>query len=734
MSARTVQDQIEALLGRRVAEAKVRGAPSPDAEAVAVFESITLNLLLRPKSMLYVMHLARNGLVKTSSDIITLIDELKSAVSDLGNPSFDVRSTTSLSKARTALLSLEGLDKVSTESGSYRRFNQAVNEFLEKHLSKSVRRPGQSSLIRPGEEASVDLGVLFNQLKELHEEFVDRLHALMVGVENFLESPMGTILGLSTAARARADIEEMIEALEEDPRSVLARDMTVRLIGNRASLKVIGSLPELYGPVLSTSDEVPQGYVLKAASEPAVASKTSLPGPFALPAGAQLQVTLPGLPLTSYLIPQSTFDLSNRAFIVSEQFTDPATYPVTIDPYTYLFISIDRSDGTTYSVRANLNDTASPVLLTFDDVKNAINTALSGVGGCLEFISAGSNRLLVYADTTVGPLTQSRIFIAPSHTEPSASTLGINATFYQTAHQKIGFIMGQSGAQGTTPTFSIVDAINRLFAGQLVATRNPDDSFTLETVTDEIGTFMDLVAPSVLGITGLENAKSNTFRLYGTVFGVETDPVAAQDLVDVGDTFYGVTGSSTISEFNEGKVVLAAALSNFDGPVTINSILAERLQKLDSLLPGFLEIFGRGRFSEDLGDIDAAVAILGSNATPAQRNTVIRLLDELRVQVVQLKGILEDSTTLLPALAATRERELVNGIITTLLERKYDRALSFLLRCKVQELLSMSSDEASFGGTLLKSMSDVARADVEFPNPAADEGEGTSLRIERSGT
>src|SRR3954470_15365886 len=104
MSTRTLQDQIDSLLGRRVAEAKVRGSPSPDTEAIALYESITINLLLRPKAVLFLAHTARNGLIKAANDELANILEMRKAVSDLGNPSFDIRSTKSLVKARTALI------------------------------------------------------------------------------------------------------------------------------------------------------------------------------------------------------------------------------------------------------------------------------------------------------------------------------------------------------------------------------------------------------------------------------------------------------------------------------------------------------------------------------------------------------------------------------------------------------------------------------------------------------
>ena len=421
---------------------------------------------------------------------------------------------------------------------------------------------------------------------------------LFNGLDNFC---MSTMLGLSTATRARTDIEDMISSLEEDPSAVLARDMAIRLISDRAALKVIGSLPDFSEPVVSSDDALPRGYELKAASEPAPATVTSLPGPFVLPVGAQLTTSINGGAPSTYFIPQPGFDLQNRACLVS----DAVTFPVTVPAYHYLFLVIDKSDGTQQSYRVNLNDTASPVSVSKASFISLINSALGADGGALEFIGSGTNRVLIYAHAGSSP-TQDRLSVGASHSEPSTSTIGVNSVYYTTDPSQFGLNVGQSGDRGTTRAQLIVDAFNWLFSGVLTAVMNTDGSFTVSSVASDTGTFFTFTAPAVLGISGTISALVSQLRLYGSVYGVETDPVDASTLADVGDVVITPSGTSTIASFDNGLIVLEDALNSFDGPITINSILAQMGQALDDLVDAFLPIWGATKFSDDLNTLDAA--------------------------------------------------------------------------------------------------------------------------------
>jgi hypothetical protein len=112
---------------------------------------------------------------------------------------------------------------------------------------------------------------------------------------------------------------------------------------------------------------------------------------------------------------------------------------------------------------------------------------------------------------------------------------------------------------------------------------------------------------------------------------------------------------------------------------------------------------------------------LSGNPTPVFINKALTLLGDLKTKLQTIQTSL--SAISLPANSATSERAVVNGIINTFIERKYDKALDMFLKCELAELLQIDLQTASYGGSLLKSMSDFAQSNIRFPNKQNDEEE-----------
>lgn len=242
MATPTVQDQVAALLSRKVAEKKVRGTPSPDIEAAALFESVAVNLLLHPRAVLYFAWLARNGLLKVVADELKAIEQMRKAVDDLSNVSYALTDTRPLERARGALTHIEGQDRLMSSGTAFGRYDQAVRDALGL-LSTNVVAPGATELTRPAQEAEADLPALYGAVQALHSEVLDRLYSLAVGVQNFLSTPALSILGISTVQNVRLDIEQMIEAMKEDPSAEKSREFALRLVAGRAALRALGTPP-----------------------------------------------------------------------------------------------------------------------------------------------------------------------------------------------------------------------------------------------------------------------------------------------------------------------------------------------------------------------------------------------------------------------------------------------------------------------------------------------------------
>lgn len=708
--ATTLQDQVNAVLGRTVAEAKSRGTPNVQVETAALFESISLNLLLHPTAVLYFQLLARNGLLKVVSDEIAAIDTLTSTIQDLSNPSFKIDASGNLNRARTALLQIEGMEKISSTASAFQRFDSAVEDVLG-DLSKNVRRPGATDLTRPAAEAKTALPANFAAVKTLHVDLLDRLYSLSVGLDNFLLTPLTTILGLTTAVRARLDVEQMISDLESDDSSISARDFATRIIANRAALKTVGSAASPLLPVLTSTS--PAGYVLKAASDPVAAVLQGVPGDYVLPVGASLTVTTRTGTRNALSFPQTTLDLQNQAHLVSSA----VAYPVTIPAGYFLFLTFTKSDGSTVSYKVDVSGTK-----TLSGVLSAITLAVGADGGADEYIQPGTSKILLYAKT---PNTKVSVDVVSTSVDGSVFTVS--------AHSYLGFSPGQlSSSSGLTPTSTVVDALSLIF-GDLVSVTPGLKVSSIDTAAGAFLTVSDSAA-SVLGLAATQYATSDSFRLYGVALGSPVDPVSPIGLVQIGDQLVSTTQSARVKDLSPLRITLDAAVQTFDAPITVTSAVVLAWQALSANLDAFISGWTTSGYQVDLSKIDRAIAGLNGSTAAAQINSAVTLLSDLQARLVVLQDTLNATATLLPTNSAGEEKKITNGILASLDERKFDRARDLFLQGKIQEALDADHDTASYAGNFMRSASNFAQNDFKIPNRSLDEGLGPTAVLKRSGS
>lgn len=723
MPTRTIQEQVDSLLSRRVAEAKTRGTPNSTAEATAIFDSIALNLFLKPRVVLYLALLARNGLYHVVTAEIEAAQKLIAAINDLGNPSFVVQDPRALQEARVALLQMEGLSRINADSATFQRFDVAIQDFLES-LSKTVRQPGQTQLARPQTEAAADLPADLESVVSLHEDLLDRLYSLRVGVQNFLTSSIGTVLGLATVTRVRQDVEDMIGIVSDDPASQVARDMAIRLISDRAAVEMVGSQPSPLAPVVDTVLKLPAGYSLTGRSDDGSAFDSSSTAPFTLPVSAQIQVTV-GVTTILRNFPQHSVDLNNKAHVLGAA----VVFPVTVPDQYYLFVSVFDGGGVETAFKIAVNISGSSVMLTLAQVLTALNTGLGANGVAVEFAEAGSNQILIYTSSP-----NVRIRINTTHTEIVA---GIVYTYTNTVHSILGFSGAQEGIAGTTPLSTVVSAWNIFFDTLTTATpRQTDFTVTVVSTDPTVTLTIGGTGASSLGLAGTFRAKVQTLKLRGTTPTTtlvgEVSPVG---LVQVGDILTSPTGEDAIQNVAASGIRLLNVMDGFDGAITVTSWVVSEYQELTAELFPFLEqTWFPSKFSDGLANLDSTIAALTSTPTPARRSAAISLLNELVLLLEDLQVPLTSASQLT---GGDEERQIVAGVLATLQERKFDRAEDLLLRIKFQEFLALDAESASFGGNFLQSMTDFARRDLKFPNKSKDEGfrsKATRVNIGRDTT
>jgi hypothetical protein len=696
MAAPSLQDRVDSLLTRQVAEDRNYGRQSVDLEVAALIENYATTLLLNPKVVLYLAHLARNGLLKVVRDELLAVETLTKTVSDLGNVTFTIKSTAALTRAQTALLQLEN-QNIASVGPAYARFERSVTEFLNKQLSKNVRRRGATELTRPEGEAQQDLPTDYSSLQDLHSETLSRLFSMVVGVQNFLSTPLNTVIGAALAYQAREDIQAIIDDVEADASGAQSRDYANRLIASRASLKSVVVPPGIEDPVLSTALPLPHGYLLTASSELLPAVKTFGPGPFA--SVGTLTVDVDGV------AESITPNLGTGPTVIGSQ----VTWPVVIPPNTHLFFQVGETP-----VRVVLNSESIEVSKSIGDVIAAIQGA--GVGlSAAEYCRSGTGRLVVWAPAATS-LAVSESWVAPKH--PSAVVINkIPFVYDRSAHAVVGLALGK-GLVGATPNM-VVDCVTYGLTNA-VASASPDGKVVLSSAVPAFGTVMAMSGSlsTAWGINGTVFPTSSVLTLSGTTPTGEVPIPSA--LLSRGDLLESTVGLSTITP-TQSSILLDTPLKTFSGPVTVTSGLLLSWQSLDLGVRAFLSRVQNGPFLKGLGKLDYHISVLAGSATPAQRNQAIDVLDSLVAWLYDLVVTLT-GTAKLPDGGAVQERAIAEDLIFTLIERKYDQAADLLSKCQVSEFFDLDYQTMSYGGALLKASSELAQSDLNYPNRSKDEG------------
>jgi len=694
MALLTIQEQVATLLQRNLVEDKTRGTPSVQVEAAAVLDSVALNLVFNPRTVLYFAHLARNALLRLVGDELASATTLEKTIEDLGNQSYSLRDLKSLQRAKTSLLQIETQGQVLSTEGAFKGFDEAVSDFLNKQLSKNVRKQGVADLVRPSVEAERALPPDYEMLKSLHSQVDARLGYLMNGVRAFSSESLAGVIGLNVAFRVRRDIEAIIADLESDPTAAGSREYAIRLISAQSVLGLLGTPPNVFDAKVSTNDGLPYGYSLHAVSavQPNV-QISNPPGPWTIPFGTQnysINITPGGGVSDAFWYGDAPMMLGST------------TGPWTIPAQGGLFFVINGN-----SYRVVLNDSGSPATKTAAEVVAAINAqvgtyiaAQKGWTGTQERIGMRSYTPAVFS------LTDS-ILVPHSGATSGADTLWTNSV-----RELLG--LPTDSDDGVRTPLVMTDFFTTIFAplsAQVQVTAQED---TVTVTTSLVpGQTVELFAPILFTPLGHVPAYSEEISLAGTYLGQEITP-DLPSLVGRGDTLTSSTGTSPIASVGE-SLLLDFSLPLFDGPVVIESGLVKMWQELQLALDAFAETWLRGG---SLDKLETAIAPLYGSPTLARRNDALDALHDLVVVLESLQTVLS-SYPLVSAVDS--ERGVAEGIMATLLERKFDRARAFLLQGRFVEVFALDWQTASFSGEMLAAASAVAKTDITWPSPSTEE-------------
>lgn len=435
-------------------------------------------------------------------------------------------------------------------------------------------------------------------------------------------------------------------------------------------------------------------------------------GPFAFAASPAVSVQVNGTTQTASFFPQSNFDFLNRAAVVS-----PIDMLGVLIPANYYVVG--QIDGTEFKIGPLTSGfvSLSSIITNFNALAAAAPAPASSLRADF-YISSASNRIMI-SHSTASVLTVSE----------ATSTLVTNPT-PPPANYEIRVpvsVLGLSGVgrSGSTSAQMVRDGFALQFSS-LISASTTESAVSLTTLASSIGTYLTVTAPSVLGISGTTKATSDSLRLFGTVFGLATDPINPIELVNIGDRVNFSNSQASVVAITNDRIQVSAPLETARGAITVESALYLLFQNFSAALSTYVTSFARQPFAVNLDSLDSSISSLRAGAPQAQRNISLSFLESLESTLQSLLALIDASPALDPR-SALSEREVVSGIVASLEERKFDKALDLFMRCQIQEALDSDFETASYGGSFLKASSTFAQSDIKVPNRALDEEvEGTS--------
>jgi len=264
-----------------------------------LLEMSSITFLFNPDAVFYIARLAANQLNSTVIQEVALLEDILVALDDLSQIGAPVRDTTTLSNARTTVLSLDAAQSV-TNRPETQRFTQQMDTFaaqLRKNLV-SVERNG--AFVRPREEARNLIQDNLLSLAQLHSTLLSRIFAVRDALKDFLTLDLPSKVSTSALAAVNSRLQSTIDELNtaSNVNNLAAnRRYFLEALANKIAVKILGTFTDPTEfkyrspnrPIPSTVKHLGQ-----VTGQGTAASVTTRAGPWVLPISAPLVLSVSG--------------------------------------------------------------------------------------------------------------------------------------------------------------------------------------------------------------------------------------------------------------------------------------------------------------------------------------------------------------------------------------------------------------------------------------------------------
>lgn len=707
-------------------------------EIAAVLEAVAISFLLAPQTALTFILMAKNQLQQIVGKDVEYIDFISKAVNDVENPDNQVTDVSDLVEAQTALVEIDRVGNLTSNSRAFTRYNAAINRFLDEQLATSLKRRRSGELERSGSEARQDLFSAISTWSSIHEVMVQTLSDVHNSVTDFRSVNLTKVVSQKTVGRVRNSLTKVQKGFERS--SVSKTSAAIELLAGAASLESISVTKDIYDPTVETG-KFPVGSNILISSEPAAATLTSFNGPYSLtnytPSAVNPKIrfhikvdelgpnvytgAFPASPSTTehnpFVLPtQNNPSLEKKPFVVGAAIDGPLI-PISGGKKLYINVAggsgynaIDFTGTARYILSAG---TLLSVDLPSTTIIQAINTQVPDVFCRYDILPNGKYEIMIIANapgiTAITILGEGRATV---------DGFGVITLADPSVHLNLGFSTNQvSGPPTSYSAELIVNRMNAYWGHRIIAKEEISPSGNYFTVTSlETGITSTLSFESTtlkeLGF-GFGGTTSHPKALILNEKGVELEPQAlglfVGSNVRVSDAFDARrSGTLTVTGF-DGNRILFSNISELprvlNGPVMVLEPSVANVQKLLSQLTAFI-----GTFDNDARDMQQAISpLLSAKPTQAQLADARKFLTKLRGRFIATNGsgLLDILTAIVVRDDHSKLASDAKKLLSALEERGLDRAGELLTSAKFSEFFSLTVETASRGTRFMKAVEDV---------------------------
>lgn len=692
---------------RIVVDKEDKTADSSD-EIQSILESVALSFLLYPQASLSFLLRAKNILQQIASTDLEIASYMLSTLDEVNNPDEPITDTSDLIEAQSALVEVDRIGRVGSDVLAYDRYNKAIERFLDKKLSKTLKRHKRGELERTGQEAKEDLFNVLGVFADNHNLLIDRMVALLSGVNNFRSVDLTKLISAQVLTRVRSSLKKVLDGAENQQLSKTS--IAIELLAGAAALSSISDSRDVFDPTVETGI-LPSGRSIQVRSESVSAvalgtdtevdlSAVSTPWIFNITVDPQINSG------TNYAVTIPHSSASGRAYVKSA--AGPTTYNISTTNKT-LYVQFDGiappSDASA-TVVAVVLPTGSSVSIS--SVLTALNNVSTGLlyGTAVEMVP-GSGRILIYGTSSVTKITiLDSVFGSYNGSYRYVEAAG-------SVHSVLRFTDQQmSGNPNKFTPIEISDILATHVSGA-----------SIEVVEDKITITSD--SADYLSSLSFGSGVASKFG-FSTSHIYESNPTYLE-LIESGEALFPVdlgvfVGSifSVSDLLSEAARNLFSEVTEIDGTqikfnpllnlprglrdVKITSPLVFKVQNLLDLIRPFATVF-----DSDFNTLRQVLTPILSNPTLAQISDAKKALVDLKVKIQNLLSSLES------VIVRDDQKEfqtVASRISTSLEERGLDRGLELLQYAKFSDFFALTGTDASKSSRFLKATEQVGRNEL----------------------